>query len=74
MRALQDPWVTIFFLCVGAASIAIFLSIAKILDRMGFNRLWALLLFVPIVNAIALWVLAFVRWPWIPGPEQRGSE
>jgi hypothetical protein len=35
----------------------------RILSRMGFSPLWTILAFVPIVNVIALWLLAFTDWP-----------
>ena len=34
-----------------------------ILKRMGFSSWWALLCFVPVVALLALWLLAFVKWP-----------
>lgn len=37
--------------------------IATILRRIGLSRWWAILAFIPLVNFIALWVLALVRWP-----------
>jgi hypothetical protein len=37
--------------------------VARILMRIGFSPLWALLAFIPFVNLIALWVLAFTDWP-----------
>jgi hypothetical protein len=35
----------------------------RILNRIGFSPLWSLLIFVPLVNLIALWILAFTEWP-----------
>lgn len=37
--------------------------IAIIVRRAGFSGLWVILAIVPIVNLVALWVFAFVRWP-----------
>ncbi|MBI3420183.1 MAG: hypothetical protein HY053_08635 [Proteobacteria bacterium] len=34
-----------------------------ILARLGYKPLWALLLLVPTVNVIAVWVLAYRRFP-----------
>lgn len=39
---------------------------AMIIGRTGHSRWWVIAFFVPIVNVIALWVLAFVRWPALP--------
>ncbi len=35
----------------------------RILNRIGFSPLWSILIFVPLVNLIALWILAFTDWP-----------
>jgi len=37
--------------------------IARVLNRLGFSRWWVLLALVPYINFVALWVLAFVKWP-----------
>jgi uncharacterized membrane protein YhaH (DUF805 family) len=37
--------------------------VSKILRRLGFSGWWALLAFVPLVNFVSVWVLAFSRWP-----------
>ncbi|WP_257099111.1 hypothetical protein [Pseudovibrio flavus] len=39
------------------------IPIAQILGRMGFSKLWTIVAFIPFVNLIALWVVAFARWP-----------
>jgi len=30
---------------------------------MGFSPLWAIVMFIPLVNLVALWILAFTEWP-----------
>lgn len=35
----------------------------RILGRMGLPRWWTLVALVPYLNIVALWVVAFVRWP-----------
>ncbi|HEV2300504.1 MAG TPA: hypothetical protein VGR91_02935 [Stellaceae bacterium] len=37
--------------------------IGRILDRLGVSPLWSLVALVPLLNLIALWVLAFADWP-----------
>ena len=37
--------------------------IGRILRRLGFSPFWSLLVFIPLVNLISLWVLAFSEWP-----------
>jgi hypothetical protein len=41
---------------------------ATILKRVGFSPWWVILFVIPIVNLIALWVLARARWPNLPTP------
>ena len=37
--------------------------IIKILRRTGYSEWWALLLYVPLFNIVALWLFAYGRWP-----------
>jgi hypothetical protein len=37
--------------------------VARILRRLGISGWWALISYVPLVNVIALWILAFAEWP-----------
>lgn len=37
--------------------------LARILKRTGHSPWWALVWLVPVVNVIALWVLAYAKWP-----------
>lgn len=39
------------------------IPMARILHRTGHSRWWVLPFFVPLLNLIGLWVLAFVDWP-----------
>ncbi len=34
-----------------------------VLKRIGFSAWWALLCLVPVAAILALWLLAFIRWP-----------
>ncbi len=50
--------------------IALFLFLfpaAKILQRVGFNGLWSLVLLVPVLGLVGLWLFAFMDWPNLPG-------
>lgn len=40
-----------------------FIAIWRIISKAGYAGAWALLLFVPLVNLIALFVFAFSDWP-----------
>ncbi len=47
--------------------------IGRVLRRAGYSPWWALLVLVPLVNLVALWVFAYVRWPAIDeAPSGRG--
>lgn len=39
------------------------IPIARVLQRTGFKTWWMLLMFVPVINLIALWIFAFRKWP-----------
>ncbi|TDX17039.1 hypothetical protein EDF88_3076 [Buttiauxella sp. BIGb0552] len=43
--------------------IAYMFPMTKIVMRTGFSPLFSLLLLVPVVNILALYYLAFARWP-----------
>lgn len=47
-----------------AAMVAVILyPIGRILARIGLSPFWSLVALIPFVNLVALWVLAFGRWP-----------
>jgi hypothetical protein len=35
----------------------------RVLNRIGFSPFWSILIFAPLVNLVALWILAFTEWP-----------
>ena len=39
------------------------IPVARILRRTGHTRWWCLIAWIPLVNLVALWILAYVRWP-----------
>ena len=41
---------------------------ARILRKAGLSDLWAVTMIVPLLNTVAFWVFAFVRWPSLDGP------
>ena len=47
-------------------ALVVVLPIGKILQRIGFSPLFALLLFIPGINIIFLYAIAFRRWPKAP--------
>ena len=42
---------------------AVIYPVGRILGRIGFSPLWSIVIFVPLVNLIALWIFAFTDWP-----------
>lgn len=51
------------FLGIILALVLVGVPFAKILDRAGFSKIWTLLVIIPVLNVLALWVLAYSRWP-----------
>ncbi len=47
-------------------ALVVVLPIGKVLQRIGFSPLFALLLFIPLINIIFLYAIAFRRWPNAP--------
>lgn len=37
--------------------------VGRILNRLGLSPFWTVLAFIPFVNLLALWALAFADWP-----------
>lgn len=37
----------------------------QIVKRTGHNGWWSLLIFMPLVNIVGFWVLAFIKWPGV---------
>ena len=48
---------------VGALLALFGVPVWRILNRLGFSGWWAILAFIPWVNVVGLWVIAFIRWP-----------
>ena len=39
------------------------IPLSKIVRKAGFSGWWTLLYLVPVVNVLAVWYLAFAKWP-----------
>lgn len=37
--------------------------VSRILRRLGFSGWWTILAFIPWINVVGLWVVAYIRWP-----------
>jgi hypothetical protein len=55
--------VSIIYWIIPLAVLATVIPIARILKRIGVSPWWAILYFVPLVNLVGLWMLAFSDWP-----------
>ena len=46
----------------------------RVLNRLGLSPFWSVLIFIPLVNVISLWILAFIDWPASTIKTERGRE
>jgi hypothetical protein len=51
-------------------TVALFVPFVKLLSRTGHNPAWSLFTFIPGLNLIAFWILAFKQWPTDNAKEQ----
>lgn len=58
--ATYGPLHWLFFAAIVAVVVY---PIGRILRRIGFSPLWSVLVFVPILNLLALWIVAMADWP-----------
>lgn len=65
--SLWHWFILIFFI------VALGVPIAKILGRLGFSKWWTIVYFIPFVNIVGIWILAYVRWPAVNREQERRS-
>jgi ABC-type Fe3+ transport system permease subunit len=51
-------WLFVIFLIV-----VLGIPIARILTRIGYSKWWTIVYFIPFVNIVGIWILAYSRWP-----------
>jgi hypothetical protein len=51
-------WLFVIFLIV-----VLSIPIARILTRIGYSKWWTIVYFIPFVNIVGIWILAYSRWP-----------
>jgi hypothetical protein len=62
--AIEVPLFSFAIVGLSAAPVLIsVIAIVRIVQRAGYNGCWALIIFVPIVNMLALWYFGFGPWP-----------
>lgn len=54
--------IIIVCLCLAVVVVSA-IAIVRIIQRAGFSGWWALIIFVPIFNLLALWYFGFGPWP-----------
>jgi len=37
--------------------------LGRILRRAGFHPAWGLIMWLPVINLVAVWAFAFLKWP-----------
>jgi hypothetical protein len=62
LSALGTPY-WLYLLIVGLYVAALIGLAGWVLARTGRSPLWSLLLLVPTVNVVAIWALAYAKWP-----------
>jgi hypothetical protein len=60
MTGAMTAWHLIVF---AVFAILVLYPAGRILQRLGFSPVWAVLALIPFVNLIGLWVVAIVPWP-----------
>ena len=50
-----------WLLFAGMVAVIIY-PIGRILGRIGLSPFWSILAFIPFVNLLGLWLLAFLQW------------
>ncbi len=59
-------WLVVL-VALGLILLAVGFPVARILKRMGLSPWWTVLALIPYLNVVALWIVAFVRWPKVDG-------
>jgi hypothetical protein len=49
-------------LFVIAFIVALSIPISRILTRIGYSKWWTIVYFIPFVNIVGIWTLAYSRW------------
>jgi O-antigen/teichoic acid export membrane protein len=39
------------------------IPITRILTRIGYSKWWTIVYFIPFVNIVGIWILAYSHWP-----------
>ena len=69
---MMDGWSFHWLWFIVMVAVVVY-PLGRILNRIGFSPLWAIVMFIPLLNLIALWILAFTEWPRGTGDGSRNS-
>ena len=61
---IELPLLSVVMVVLFAASVVVsVIALVRIVQRAGYNGWWALIMFVPVANLLALWYFGFGPWP-----------
>jgi hypothetical protein len=58
-----SPSAVVLLICYLAGAIVTLIALVRIIQKAGYSGWWVIILFVPIINIIAIWYFGFSRWP-----------
>lgn len=58
-----EPWQ--FYLIISVVMTYTMVAGGWVLAKAGRSPLWVLFLLIPYVNVLAIWVFAYMRWPFV---------
>lgn len=58
-----EPWQ--FYLIISLVMTYTMVAGGWVLAKAGRSPLWVLFLLIPYVNVLAIWVFAYMRWPFV---------
>jgi hypothetical protein len=64
MMAYWSVW---HWIAMAIIAVLALYPIGRILSRIGFSPLWAVIALIPLANLVGLWVVALAAWPRDPG-------
>jgi hypothetical protein len=59
---MMGYWSVWHWIIFGLSVALILFPVGRILGRLGFSPFWSVLALIPLVNLVALWVLALAPW------------
>ena len=62
-----EPWQ--FYLIISIVMTYTMVAGGWVLAKAGRSPLWVLFLLVPYVNVVAIWIFAYMRWPFVDRTE-----